>query len=37
VPLEFGGLVSSSNRVMDAVVTVQTSSPMIFTTEMIKR
>lgn len=37
MPLEFGGLVSSSNRVMDAVVTIQTSSPMIFTTEMISR
>ena len=37
IPLEFGGLVSSSNRIMDRVVTVQTSSPMIFTTEMINR
>lgn len=37
VPLEFGGLVSSSNRVMDGVVTVQTSSSVIFTTEMIHR
>ena len=34
--LEFGGLVSSSNRIMDEVVTVETSSAMIFTTEMIK-
>ncbi|KAL7527787.1 hypothetical protein ACHAXR_002128 [Thalassiosira sp. AJA248-18] len=32
---EFGGLVSSSNRVLDEVVTVKTSSPMLFTTEMI--
>jgi thiamine pyrophosphokinase len=37
MPMEFGGLVSSSNRVMDVVVYVQTSSPMIFTTEMINR
>ena len=35
VPLEFGGLVSSSNRVMEDVVTVSTSLPMLFTTEMI--
>lgn len=34
-PIEFGGLVSSSNRVMDEVVTVETSSPMLFTSEMI--
>ena len=34
-PIEFGGLVSSSNRVMDDVVTVETSSPMLFTAEMI--
>ena len=34
-PMEFGGLVSSSNRVMNEVVTVETSSPMLFTTEMI--
>ena len=36
MPLQFGGLVSSSNRIMDAVVTVKTSSPMIFTTEIVK-
>eukprot|EP00956_Cyclotella_meneghiniana_P013760 scaffold20125_cov64-Cyclotella_meneghiniana.AAC.5 len=36
MPLEFGGLVSSSNRIMNEVVTVETSSAMIFTTEMIK-
>lgn len=35
VPIEFGGLVSSSNRVNDEVVIVETSSPMLFTTEMI--
>ena len=35
VPLEFGGLVSSSNRALDDVVTVETSSPMLFTAEMI--
>lgn len=34
-PIEFGGLVSSSNHVLDNVVTVESSSPMIFTTEMI--
>mmetsp|Transcript_9930 Transcript_9930/g.18513 ORF Transcript_9930/g.18513 Transcript_9930/m.18513 type:complete len:188 (+) Transcript_9930:278-841(+) len=35
VPLEFGGLVSSSNCVMEEVVTIESSSPLIFTTEMI--
>eukprot|EP00571_Detonula_confervacea_P005630 CAMPEP_0172322624 /NCGR_PEP_ID=MMETSP1058-20130122/46431_1 /TAXON_ID=83371 /ORGANISM="Detonula confervacea, Strain CCMP 353" /LENGTH=315 /DNA_ID=CAMNT_0013038415 /DNA_START=146 /DNA_END=1093 /DNA_ORIENTATION=+ len=35
VPIEFGGLVSSSNRVIDEVVTVESSSPMLFTTEMM--
>ena len=35
VPLEFGGLVSSSNRVVDDVVTIETSSPMLFTAEII--
>mmetsp|Transcript_2333 Transcript_2333/g.5399 ORF Transcript_2333/g.5399 Transcript_2333/m.5399 type:complete len:422 (-) Transcript_2333:986-2251(-) len=35
VPLEFGGLVSSSNRVVEEVVTVKTSSPLLFTAEMI--
>lgn len=34
-PIEFGGLVSSSNRVIDDVVVVETSSPMLFTAEMI--
>ena len=37
VPLEFGGLVSSSNRIVDDVVTIETSSPMLFTTEIIVR
>jgi thiamine pyrophosphokinase len=31
VPLQFGGLVSTSNRVMDEVVTIQTSHPLVFT------
>ncbi len=35
VPLEFGGLVSSSNRVIEEVVTIVSSSPLLFTTEMI--
>eukprot|EP00580_Thalassiosira_gravida_P012365 CAMPEP_0201650564 /NCGR_PEP_ID=MMETSP0493-20130528/41438_1 /ASSEMBLY_ACC=CAM_ASM_000838 /TAXON_ID=420259 /ORGANISM="Thalassiosira gravida, Strain GMp14c1" /LENGTH=101 /DNA_ID=CAMNT_0048126705 /DNA_START=1 /DNA_END=306 /DNA_ORIENTATION=+ len=35
VPLEFGGLVSSSNRVVEEVVTVKTSTPLLFTAEMI--
>ncbi len=35
--LEFGGLVSSSNRVMDSVVTVYTSAPLIFTAEIVHR
>ena len=34
-PIEFGGIVSSSNRAIDEVVTVETSCPMIFTAEMI--
>jgi thiamine pyrophosphokinase len=37
IPLEFGGLVSSSNRIMNEVVTVRTSAPMIFTTEMLNK
>lgn len=32
--LEFGGLVSTSNRVMDDVVVVQSSHPIIFTAEV---
>jgi thiamine pyrophosphokinase len=34
VPLEFGGLVSTSNRVMDPVVFVESSHPLIFTAEV---
>lgn len=32
--LEFGGMVSTSNRVMEQVVTVQASHPLVFTAEM---
>lgn len=34
VALEFGGMVSTSNRAMDEVVTVQASHPLVFTAEM---
>ena len=34
-PLEFGGLVSTSNRIVDDTVTVKSSQPLVFTTEMI--
>ena len=34
---EFGGLVSTSNRVMDEVVTVESSKPMIFTAEILQK
>jgi len=34
-PLEFGGLVSTSNRIVDDVVTVQSSHPLVFTAEII--
>ena len=37
VPLEFGGLVSSSNRLINDLVTIETSSPILFTTEIIVR
>jgi len=37
IPLEFGGLVSSSNRIVDKVVTVMTSSPLLFSFEIVKR
>jgi len=37
VPLEFGGLVSTSNRIVEDTVTVQSSQPLVFTTEMISR
>ena len=33
--LEFGGLVSSSNRVMNDVVSIYTSAPLVFTAEII--
>lgn len=33
-PLEFGGLVSSSNCAVDGLVTVEASSPLLFTAEM---
>jgi thiamine pyrophosphokinase len=34
VALEFGGMVSTSNRAVDEVVTVQASHPLVFTAEM---
>ncbi|KAL3910991.1 MAG: hypothetical protein SGARI_001859, partial [Bacillariaceae sp.] len=34
MPLEFGGLVSSSNRVMKEVLTVKASHPLVFTAEL---
>jgi thiamine pyrophosphokinase len=34
VALEFGGMVSTSNRAMNEVVTVQASHPLVFTAEM---
>ena len=36
MPLEFGGLVSSSNRIVNKVVTVKTSSPLLFSFEILK-
>jgi thiamine pyrophosphokinase len=33
-PMEFGGLVSTSNRIMKAVVTVKSSHPVVFTAEI---
>lgn len=35
VPLEFGGLVSSSNHVSEEVATVVTSHPLVFTAEVV--
>lgn len=35
IPLEFGGLVSTSNRLMEEVITVQTSHPIVFTAEVL--
>ena len=34
-PLELGGVVSSSNRVVSSTVTVQTSTPLLWTTSLI--
>jgi len=34
IPLEFGGLFSTSNRIVEQVVTVQSSQPIVFTVEM---
>ena len=34
VALEFGGMISTSNRAMDEVITVQASHPLVFTAEM---
>jgi len=34
-PLVFGGLVSSSNRIMEPVVKVSSSHPIIFTAEIL--
>lgn len=34
MPMEFGGLVSSSNRIMEKVVTVKASHPIVFTAEL---
>jgi thiamine pyrophosphokinase len=36
IPLEFGGLVSTSNRMMQSVVTVESSHPVVFTAEVIR-
>ena len=37
MPLEFGGLVSSSNRIVERLVTVRTSSPLLFSFEIVRR
>jgi thiamine pyrophosphokinase len=34
MPMEFGGLVSSSNHIMEKVVTVKASHPIVFTAEL---
>ena len=34
MPLEFGGFVSSSNRIMEPVLTVESSQPVVFTAEI---
>jgi thiamine pyrophosphokinase len=36
-PLEFGGLVSSSNRVMEPMVKVLASHPVVFTAELVSK
>jgi thiamine pyrophosphokinase len=36
IPLEFGGLVSTSNRMMQSVVTVEASHPVVFTAEVVR-
>ena len=35
IPLEFGGLVSTSNRIMEATVTIRASHPIVFTAEIV--
>jgi thiamine pyrophosphokinase len=35
VPLEFGGLVSSSNRILQPLVTILASHPIVFTAEIV--
>ena len=35
VPSEFGGLVSTSNRIMEPIVTIRASHPIVFTAEII--
>jgi thiamine pyrophosphokinase len=35
MPMEFGGLVSSSNRIMQPVVTIEASHPVVFTAELL--
>ena len=37
VPLEFGGLVSTSNRIMEPIVTIQASHPVVLTAEIIMK
>ena len=34
IPLEFGGLVSTSNHLSEPVVTVEASNPLVFTAEV---
>ena len=37
MPLEFGGLVSSSNRIMEPTVKVVSSHPLVFTAELVSK